>query len=102
MWNRSSLASALGPSSLPARRETIVRRYLQTAIAGFASVKTANTVDTVQERPPRPLFTPIINQKLTVRTFLIYYTMFILFPAKDGTKREDVNLIDGLNTVENV
>ena len=57
-------------------------------MTGFASAETAATVDTVQKRSPYPLFTPIINQKPTVRIFLIYRTMFLLFPAKSGTNRK--------------
>ena len=63
----------------------IVYRYLESSIAGFALDKTAGTVDTVQKRLPYPLFTPIINQKPTVRTFIICRTLFFLFSAKNGT-----------------
>ena len=67
---------------------TTVCWYLYSTMARFESVKTVSTVDTVQTRPPYPLFTPIINKKPKVGSVLIYLTMFLLFPAKSGANRK--------------
>ena len=87
-------ASGLGPSFLPRRSGTIVRRYLESTIARFALVKTVCTVNTVHKRTAHPLFEPIINQKSTVCTFLFIVRCLYYFPLKmkpiEGGRKTDI------------
>ena len=63
-------------------------------MTGFALVETAGTVDAVQKRSRYAQFTPIINQKPTVRTFLIYDDVFIISRKKVDQSKKDAKMIN--------